>query len=591
MKKAGILTLGVLFLIAGCGQATEVPPTDIKVSPTETEVLPTEIIVSATNTPQLSPTPIGPMPMGTLLDESLSLEFIHPKESMICYLRVGLNNELFTIDCQGDTIYQLLDDGSLKEYLRFPGTKIDYFNIAPDGAFWFINNYDGGLYHVDVDGQAQIVAQGMNRIFDFDSAGNLFAVDQPSTNVQRITPDGRIAEIASGFQSMRIAVAPDDSVFIVTFNSELAKVEEDGSLNIIATGFGIEDGPAFAPDGTMYVLGWNGLMRVDPSTGNVEHPGWYDRYWGIGGSLVFDQNGIGYTGHPATPHYRMNFESGTLEMIHSPYGNSPAMAVDPLTETVYVAYGDRLGQGKTSLFRVGEDGKLKKIGSVPYGIEVSITFSADGIGYLSVTDSGTTGSMSSMIYIFKPEEGTLEEFQRPDCVAQGLAVEPGTGALWWTECNALASYNADLGRRTIPYLERVNHSTIAFGADGTLYAFVWQQAQAANQPMPHGIYRYEDDGWVLLKNMTAKYAGITLGVLTMCPDGHIYVAASVEGEDIPQGMDWSSMLRLENDNSLTLIGYGLGGADPSAIACAPSGTVYFTTIDGIYSIPNLGASP
>jgi len=46
----------------------------------------------------------------------------------------------------------------------------------------------------------------------------------------------------------------------------------------------------------------------------------------------------------------------------------------------------------------------------------------------------------------------------------------------------------------------------------------------------------------------------------------------------------SSILRLEDDNELTLIGYDLGNFDPLAITCAPSGTVYFTNGEGIYRI-------
>jgi sugar lactone lactonase YvrE len=531
-----------------------------------------------------TPTPSGPVALGTLLDKSLTLKIMHSSGTKIDYLRVGSNNEVFTIDVQGDTIYRLLPNGTLEEYLQFPGTKIDYFNIAPDGTFWFINNRDWGLYHVDDQGKPRLIANRTNRLFDFDSAGNLFAVDGSSDNVQKITPDGKVETIASGFQSQLIAVGPDDSVYIVTFNGELARVEADGSLKVIATGFGVEDAPAFTPDGTLYLMGWNGLTKVDPSTGKVERINWVK---GIGGRLVFDQLGKGYIIHPNNPLYRIDLESETVEVVYSPYGNSYAMAVDPLTETIYVAYGDRVPQGKTSLFRVGENGKLEEFGSVPYGTELFISFAADGTGYLSVVDS----DKGSMIYIFKPQEGTLEEFQRPDCVAQSMAVEPGTNALWWTDCNKLVSYSADLGRRTIPYLEGVNSSTFAFGSEGALYALVWFRAQAFNLPMPHGIYRYENGNWVQLNDMTAKHPGVTVAELTACPDGHVYVGGTVEDKSVPGGLDFASVLRLENDNSLSLIGYGLGSFDILAVSCAPSGTLYFTNAQGIYGIPYLGAAP
>jgi hypothetical protein len=555
----------------------------------------TQVPVSTLKAPASSPQPPSissdPRAAGTLLDQNLTLQVTHLSGIKVNFLCVGLNDEVFVIDFQGDTIYQLMEDGSMQVHMKFPGKKMDYFNIAPDGTFWFINNLDWGLYRVNDRGEPQEIAHEMNRLFDFDTAGDLFAVDQPSDNLQKITPNGDIETIASGFRSQRVGVAPDDRVYVVTYDGELVQVEADGSLKVIAGGFGIEDTPAFTPDGTMYIMsGEAGLMKVDPSSGKVEHLKWYDHYRNIGGSLVFDRQGIGYIFHPNQPLYRMDLQAQTLDMIYSPYGNSWALGADPLTEEVYVAYGDHLPGGTTSLFHVDANGDLQKMGEVPYGMEVSMTFSPDGMGYLSVGDN----DKGPMIYSFNAQDGTLREFYQPQCFAQGMAVEPQTGALWWTECNKLASYEAGQAKQTIPYLEGVNNSTIAFGADGTLYALAWLRAQAPNLPMAHGIYRYENGNWVQLKDMTARDPGITLAELAMCPDGHIYVTASIDGEDVSPGRTYSSMsalLRFEEDNSLSLIGYDLGNFDPLAITCSQSGTVYFTNAEGIYSIPKLGAAP
>jgi sugar lactone lactonase YvrE len=500
-------------------------------------------------------------------------------------LRVGADNEVFAIDFQGDTIYRLRGDGTLEEYMRFPGSVIDYFNIAPDGTFWFVDNRDWGLYHVVNRGDKQLIATEMNRLFVFDSKGNLIAVDQSSNNVQKISPDGKVEILASGFQSLRIAVGPDDSIFLVTFNGELARVNTDGTLTILATGLGIEDSPAFAPDGTMYLLGWNGLQKINPLTGTKEKLAWYSRYENIGGGLVIDKKGVGYIFHPNMPLYRMNLQAQTLDVVYSPNGNSWAMSVNPLTEEVFVAYGDQLPGGKTILFRVKEDGGLEEFGKVPYGMEIAIAFSSSGIGYLSVTDK----EKGSMIYTFRPQDGTLKEFQQTNCVAQGIAVDPKTNILWWTDCNTLVHFTDEVGMQTIPYLEDVNNSSIAFGADGTLYALAWIRAQAPNLPMPHGIYRFDGGKWARIKDLTAKHPSITLAELAVCPDNHIYIAGSIDGETIGR-VDpiMSSLLRLESDSSLTLLGYDLGFFDPLAIACSPSGGVYFTNAQGIYRIPQLG---
>ena len=219
------------------------------------------------------------------------MQVVHPTGVRVESLSIGLNNELFVID-KGDTIYQLMEDGRLEKHLVFPGQDMDDFNVAPDGSFWFTNN-GGELYHVDNQGKPQLVASNVNREFDIDSTGNLFAVDRPSDNVQKITPDGKVETIASGFQTQRIRIGPDGSVYIVTFDGELARVEADGSLKIVATGFGVENVPAFAPDGAMYILSSGGLNRVDPSTGRMERVAWYDGYRGLPDTLtlVFDRKG------------------------------------------------------------------------------------------------------------------------------------------------------------------------------------------------------------------------------------------------------------------------------------------------------------
>lgn len=580
MKKICAVAIGMLLIfLQGCGE-----------NPTVNTPIPASTGSNPEPFPSPSPTPSGPIPVGTLMDENLTMRVVHPTDLVITYLAIGPENEVFAIGIEGDTIYQLLENGDFVEFMRFPGKVIDYFNVAPDGTIWFVNKKGWGLYHVN-NGWAQLITTYMNRLFDFDSAGNLYAVDQPSDGVQKITPDGNVEVIASGFQSQRIGVGPDDSIYVVTFNGELARIEADGSLKIIDTGYFTEDQIAFTPDGTMYVLGWKGLTKVDRATGTVEHVEWYDRYRTIGGNLHFDHQGIGYTFHSNQPLYRINLETQSLEMLYNPNGNSPAMSVDPLTEEVYVAYGDLLPNGKTSLYRVNAEGGLDEIGSVPYGIQVAMTFSKDGVGYLGVIDTGM-GESSSMIYRFKPKEGILEEFLQPACIPDGMAVEPNTGEFFWTECNMLVGIGADQERRIIPYFEGLNNSRIAFAPDGTLYSAPWFRAPAPSQPMEHGIYRYQDGSWIQVKDMTNKNPGLVLMEITICPDNHIYLAASLPGELFNR--DYASMstiVRLEDDNSLTVIGYDLGGFDPGAVACAPSGTVYFTNGHGIYSIPDLGSAP
>ena len=72
------------------------------------------------------------------------------------------------------------------------------------------------------------------------------------------------------------------------------------------------------------------------------------------------------------------------------------------------------------------------------------------------------------------------------------------------------------------------------------------------------------------------------------------MAGSIDGTDIYPDCRYpfvSSIVRLEEDNELKLFGNDLEGFDNLAVACAPSGTLYFTCGEGIHSISKLGAAP
>jgi hypothetical protein len=72
-------------------------------------------------------------------------------------------------------------------------------------------------------------ANGTHRVFGFNSAGNLVAVDNNSSDtVQRISPDGNIEILAAGLKSQRNAIPSDDSIFIATSKGELMRIDKDG---------------------------------------------------------------------------------------------------------------------------------------------------------------------------------------------------------------------------------------------------------------------------------------------------------------------------------------------------------------------------
>ena len=536
--------------------------------------------------PAPNPSPRGPVPVGTLLDQNLTIEVVHLTGPRVNFLNFDANDEPYTIDFQGNTIYKLLDDGTLQPYLTFPGQIIEYFDFAPDGTIWFVDN-GRGLYRVDPSGTPQLVASQVNRYFVFDSNANLIAIDYYALDtVQRISPTGEIEIIADDVKSQQIAIDQEDRIYLITSRGELLRIYPDGNQEVLASGFGIEDQPRFGPDQTLYVHGVMGLVQVDLETGSIHKLDWYDHYR-VSVYLSLDSQGTGYIYHPNTPLYRMDLAAQSFEMIYSPLGNSWAMAVDPTTGSVYAAYGDFLPDGSTTIYRVAPDGTMAELGSVGYGSEVSMAIAPDGTGYLGVLDS----DKGAMIFKFDPQDGSLEEFYQPKCAPKGLIVEPATSALWWMDCNQLVSVIDRQLDQSLPYFDGVVNNTIGFDADGSIYTLPWFNPESPELPAPHGIYLYRDSQWVQLIDMTTEHPGIVLGELTVCPDGQVYVITGYESDEIPGKTNWSVLVRLEADHSLTVLGYNLGNFDPLAISCPSPGTLYFTNAEGIYSISNLGEAP
>jgi hypothetical protein len=82
-------------------------------------------------------------------------------------------------------------------------------------------------------------ANGTHRVFGFNSAGNLVAVDNNSSDtVQRISPDGNIEILAAGLKSQRNAIPSDDSIFIATSKGELMRIDKDISITPIRHSIG-----------------------------------------------------------------------------------------------------------------------------------------------------------------------------------------------------------------------------------------------------------------------------------------------------------------------------------------------------------------
>ena len=530
---------------------------------------------SAAMTMAPSPTPGYRVGDGTVLQDGYIVEVVYQNRLAPAFVRIGPGGEVLAVQMGADSIMQVHEDGTLSVYASFPGKALNCFGFDPTGRLWFsaVNNQD--IYRVNPDGVVETVATNTNRAMDFDKQGNAYLVDFPSQDIQLLTPDGRISVLADGFTFLRhIDLGPNgELVAMDEVTGILYRVAADGTKTVLATGFGPDFTPHFAPDGTLYVLHWTGLQTVDLQTGAKHALDWFAPY-ANGNDAVFDDQGRMYTFHPNEPIYRVDLDAQTSQLYFDPRGNTPAMAVAP-DGGLYLAYGTELPHGESAVYRVEEDDALANVLTVPYGQPATLAFGPDGIGYLGVNDR-TSGSA---LYSFDPLTGISEKIR--NSAPGAIAFHPQSGEMWWVEGSEIHG-----GETLIPSPPNTDYRNISFAPDGTLYAMIWTRVADFTTPAPHGIYRLQEDGtWLLLADMTMKDPNITLATVTTCPDGSVYTLASIDADMISPTFDHSSfnaLLRLQDDLSLQLMAYDLNIDGFTAQCVGPADDIYFTTSEGVY---------
>ncbi len=581
-----VMLIGIISSLIGCTTTTlpETPPLNPTLSNEQQTPLPSIAPPSPTSPPRPTATRIPFALRNAVYHETgWNTDILLIPDTPPQFVNIDPDNKILFIGHQGDTIYEVNDDGSLTTYAHFPGVKLEGFHFDPSGQLWLSTNRDG-IFRVNDAGKLVRVADGRtNRRFDFDSPGNLYAVDFPSPNIQKITPQGEISILVDNFPTAVIAVNSSDEVFSMDRSGRLVQIMPGGQLKTIAENLGNESNIGFAPDGTLYNLDWSGLYTIDVQVGTVNKVGWYEKYSNTGNGIVIDRLGNMYTYHPNHPIYRVSLTNRTSEMIYQAKGNTTAMALSPNGE-VYLAYGDQLPSGKSTIYRLTEAGQLKEILNIPFGLALSLAFDSTGKGYIGAADR----QAGSTITAFDPVTGMTTEIDQPSCFPQSIAVDPVTDDLWWFSCDQLFHRDTNGNIRNIPAPDNATNKFIFFGPDGKLYAIIWFAVTSGTIPAPHGVYSLTaNETWTELVDLSTDNPYITWAMGAVCPDNSLYIITHLDAQKMGV-RNWkgelNGILRLNSDGTLKTMAGGFSN-DAFAVACdRQTGDLIFTTIDAIFRL-------
>ncbi len=580
------VTFAITISMIGCGPSQPEAPSALLTEQAKTQAGNTSPASSPNPTFTPKPTPtIVPYALQNVIHRELGwkTKIVRTPDSPPQFVNISPEDEVLMIVHHDDSIYKINTDGSLSVYAQFPGVKLECFHFDPSNQLWFSTNRDG-TFRVDKDGNPiRIAPAGTNREFVFDSQGNLYAVDYPSNNIQKITPSGKVSVLVDNFTTAVIAINAKDEIFSTDMYGRLVQVMPDGNLKTITENLGIESWIGFAPDNTLYHLNWSGLSTIDVNTGSVTKVDWYDRYSNSGNRLVFDSKGNFYTFHPNHPIYRVSPINQTSEMIYRSKGNTTAMAIAP-DGRIYVAYGDQLPSGESVVYQINSDESLQEIVKVPYGLALSLAFANSGTGYLGVADR----DKGEMILTFDPITGIVSDLTKPKCYPYSIDVDPITDYLWWFSCNQVHFMNESEIISDLPIPENTRAKYLFFGPDGKLYAILWFPEPGQGQPAPHGVYtRMEDGNWTEIANLTNEDPYVTWAMGTVCPDNSLYVITHMDVKKMLISNikgTLNGVLRLEIDGNLDFIAGGFS-VDAFAIHCEKqTGDLVFTAIDAIYRL-------
>jgi hypothetical protein len=477
----------------------------------------------------------------------------------------------------GDSIYELKPDGTLAVAFRCPGARIETFAAASDGALWFATRDGGRLYRVAPDGAVVRLTDDGNRNLEAGPDGSVYAMENGLT---RITPEGKVQPITQAVNGRKFAIGPNGEIVALT-DGNILRVSETGETTVIASGYGPEPWLAFGPDGLLYVTHWTKVDVIDLASGTITTLEW-TRNLNIAESGAFAPDGRLLLYHPNTNVFALDLAAETVSIYYQVVSNSWAMAANP-GEGVYIAFGDNLSNGQTTVYRVVDLETLEVVVSVPYGMAQSLVFDSQGRGYLAVDDMALGGA----IYHFDPAAGTSELYRQTQCRPLSLEIDPQTDLLWWNTCGEFESLDAEGNLTILPAVPGGENASLAITPAGEFYTVTFFHRDEPNTSYVHRLYRWDAvaSTWQQLADLTQSDPGITLSTLVACPDGRVYTVESLDGSHTPNGSStFNAVRRLEPDGSLTLVGYDFSFDGLAADCDRATGQILFTSGAGIFRL-------
>jgi sugar lactone lactonase YvrE len=149
--------------------------------------------------------------------------------------------------------------------------------IDPEGRLYVSSRFEGTVYRVDENGAFETFASdlGVACGLAFAPDGTLFVGDRSGT-VFRVDRHGKatvFASIPPSVAAFHLAMAPDGAVYVtaptLSAYDAVYRIDADGTVTTVETGFGRPQGIAFDPAGDALVVealaGASGLYRLRPS--------------------------------------------------------------------------------------------------------------------------------------------------------------------------------------------------------------------------------------------------------------------------------------------------------------------------------------
>jgi sugar lactone lactonase YvrE len=143
-----------------------------------------------------------------------------------------------------------------------------------EGRLFVSSRFDGSVYRVEPDGRAALYASdlGVACGLAFAPDGHLYVGDR-SGSILRVGEDGKahaIATLPASIAAFHLAFGPDGLLYVTAptlgTTDAVYRVTPDGDVSVLASGFGRPQGLAFDSSGHLYVVdalaGSSGLYRI-----------------------------------------------------------------------------------------------------------------------------------------------------------------------------------------------------------------------------------------------------------------------------------------------------------------------------------------